>query len=188
MTLDPAAASRYAQAFVALAHRQGSLEGCVRDLAAIHDLFEHQPMIQRLLANPEIAVEEKRALLDRVLQSRVAPLALRLAHLLLWKGRLPLLPRIVTEARRFMDETQGVTRGVVRSARPVPAPLLKTLREMLERRLGTRLVLTAALDPALIGGVTVQLRSTVFDGSVRRTLETLREWLLTKGMAHGAAS
>ena len=177
MIQDPAAARRYAQAVVPLAHGQGQLDALLDDLAAIQQLIERQPMLARLLANPEVEVADKRELLTRLLKARVTPLALRLILVLLWKGRLPLLPLVVAEGRQLRDEVQGIARGVARSARPLPAATLKALEQRLGRRLGKQVILTPAVDPSLIGGVAVSLDNTVFDGSVRRMLEVLRERL-----------
>jgi len=194
MTDDPAAAHRYAQAFVTLANQPGQLEACLNDLAAIHELFQHQPLLTRFLTNPEVAVDEKRAVLTRLLQAHVSPLALRLLGLLLWKGRLALLPSILTEARRLRDQVQGIVRGVVLSARPLSEALVTRLRTRLGRHLDKRVELTTATDADLIGGVAVRLGNAVFDGSVRRGLERLREHLATinvasatRGLPHGAA-
>lgn len=177
MTQDPAAARRYAQAAVSLAHGQQQLDPLLDDLAAIQQVIERQPMLARLLANPEVEVAEKRELLTRLLTARVTPLALRLVIMLLWKGRLPLLPLVVSEGCRLRDAVQGIARGVARSARPLSPATLKSLEQRLGRRLGKQVILTSAVDPSLIGGVAVFLENTVFDGSVRRMLEVLRERL-----------
>ena len=177
---DPVAAGRYAQAIVSLAHREGVVEPVLNDLAAVWQLLERESAFARLLENPEVSVEEKRVFLDKLLKGRVASLALHLLHLLLWKGRLRLLPFILVEARQLRDRVEGISRGIVRSARPLPHETLATLRQRLERRLGTRVVLTPVVDPALIGGLSVQLDHLVFDGSVRRKLALLKERLLTR--------
>ena len=179
MIADPSAAHRYAQAFVTLAHQQQVLDAALADLAAVQQVIGSQPGLARLLANPEFPVEEKRQLVGRLFKTRIAPLALRLVHLLLTKGRLGLLPLLLAEAQQLRDEVEGVTRGFVRTARPLPKPLLERLRERLEGRLGHRVVLVTAVDPALLGGITVQLDNTVLDGSLRRGLQALRERLTT---------
>ncbi len=179
MIADPAAARRYAQAFVTLAHQQEVLDAALADLAAMQQVIGSQPGLARVLANPEIPVEEKRQLVGRLFETRAAPLTLRLMQLLLAKRRLGLLPLILIEAQNLRDAVEGVTRGVVRTARPLPAALLARLRERLEAQVGHRVLLTTAVDPALLGGITVQMDNTVFDGSLRRGLETLRERLTT---------
>lgn len=177
MTQETAAAGRYAQAWVALAHRQKTLDAALRDLTAVQTLLEQQPPLRRLLDNPEVDDAQKQALLTRLLERRVEPLVLRLLGLLLWKRRLPLLPAIVLEARRLRDQVEGVSRGVVRTARPLPASALEQITKRLERRLGRRLTLTASVEPALLGGVVIQLGHTVLDGSLRQGLRALRERL-----------
>lgn len=179
MAQESVAAARYAQAWVTLAHREGRLEAGLNDLQALQSLLEHHPLLGRFLANPEIEAVEKQTVLTRVLERRVTPVALRLLVLLLWKGRLALLPAIVAEAARLRDQVEGLARGVVRSARPLPAAVLTQLAERLAHRLGRRVALTTVVDPALMGGVAVQVGHVIFDGSVRRKLEALRERLAT---------
>lgn len=178
MIQDPAAARRYAQALVTLAHRRGELAAALRDLEAAQQVIESQPSLAQFLANPEIAADEKQGLLTKVFANQLSPLALHLLLLLLWKGRLGLLPLILVEAQQLMDEVQGVARGVVRTVRPMSKVLFERLREGFERRLQKRVVLTTAIDPALIGGIVVHLESLAYDGSVRRELDLLRERLL----------
>ena len=177
MSQDVTAAGRYAQAWVTLAHRGGELETGLRDLAAVQQLLDRQPRLVRLLANPEVAVAEKQRLVTRLLEGRVAQLALRLLVLLLWKNRLSLLPAIVVEAARLRDEVEGITRGVVTTARPLSPATLTRLQARLSARVGQRLALTAEVEPALLGGAVVRLGHVVFDGSVRRELAGLRERL-----------
>ena len=57
------------------------------------------------------------------------------------------------------DETAGLIRG-------------------LEQRTGETVSLTVQVDPAILGGVVVRMHDTIIDGSVRGTLERLREQLL----------
>jgi F-type H+-transporting ATPase subunit delta len=45
---------------------------------------------------------------------------------------------------------------------------------------GRTVVMTSATDPSIIGGVVAQIGSTVYDGSIRRQLEKIRE-KLTEG-------
>ncbi len=55
------------------------------------------------------------------------------------------------------------------------APELKTaLEAALERRYGPGLEFSYAVDPALIGGLRVQVGSDVYDGSVRARLQELQ--------------
>ena len=54
------------------------------------------------------------------------------------------------------------------------------LTESLERRTGENVKLTFTVNADIIGGVVVRMQDTIIDGSVRGTLERLREQLLTE--------
>jgi F-type H+-transporting ATPase subunit delta len=63
---------------------------------------------------------------------------------------------------------------------PLPSDRVQKLRQELAALTGRTVVMTAATDPAIIGGVVAQIGSTVYDGSIRRQLEKMRE-KLTEG-------
>jgi F-type H+-transporting ATPase subunit delta len=62
----------------------------------------------------------------------------------------------------------------VESAAPVPSDLQANIQDGLVRAYGPGITTAFSLDPALIGGMRIQVGSDVYDGSVRRTLEQLR--------------
>jgi F-type H+-transporting ATPase subunit delta len=73
---------------------------------------------------------------------------------------------------------QKVVRASVTSAMPLPADRVKALERELAGITGRRVVMSAAVDPAIMGGLVTQIGSTVWDGSVRRQLEKIRERLV----------
>jgi F-type H+-transporting ATPase subunit delta len=62
----------------------------------------------------------------------------------------------------------------VESAAPVPSDLQANIQDGLARIYGPGIATAFSLDPALIGGMRIQVGSDVYDGSVRRTLEQLQ--------------
>jgi F-type H+-transporting ATPase subunit delta len=62
----------------------------------------------------------------------------------------------------------------VESAAPVPSDLQTNIQDGLERAYGPGIAIVFSLDPALIGGMRIQVGSDVYDGSVRRALEQLQ--------------
>jgi F-type H+-transporting ATPase subunit delta len=63
----------------------------------------------------------------------------------------------------------------VESAQPLPADLQASVQQGLVRVYGPGLTTTFADDPALIGGMRIQVGSDVYDGSVRRRLAALEQ-------------
>ena len=75
---------------------------------------------------------------------------------------------------RLMDH-QRVVRAQVVSAVALPADRVQKLETSLGALTGRRVLMTTATDPGLMGGVVTRIGSTVYDGSVRRQLEKMRE-------------
>ena len=63
----------------------------------------------------------------------------------------------------------------VESARTLPPDLQHTIQASLARRYGEGLTVTFVEQPALIGGLRIQVGSDVFDGSVRAGLAALKK-------------
>jgi F-type H+-transporting ATPase subunit delta len=71
----------------------------------------------------------------------------------------------------------------VAAAIPLDEPLRERVRETFARATGRRIVLHERVDPALKGGMVVQLGDTRIDGSVRARLEDLRARMLEAARA-----
>jgi F-type H+-transporting ATPase subunit delta len=84
--------------------------------------------------------------------------------------RLASLPEIAHRFELVLDERLGFARAEVASARELGEPLRSALGSELERVTGKRIRALFSVDPALIGGVTARIGSTVYDGSVRGRL------------------
>jgi len=170
-------ARRYAEALFELARPEGAEEAWLDDLrlaaAAVAD-----PVVFKTLRSPAIPLGERRQALDAALAPRLHRPARNLVHLILERGRLDLLPRIVDEYQRLVDEAHGILQVEVRTALPLTREEEDALRARMEALTGARVRLTVSVDPSLIGGLTVRVGDRLMDGSVRGRLERLRTRLL----------
>jgi F-type H+-transporting ATPase subunit delta len=73
---------------------------------------------------------------------------------------------------------QKVVRADVTSAVPLSPDQTRVLEQSLSQATGKKVEITAAVDPALLGGVVARIGSTVYDGSVRTQLSRLRQELV----------
>ena len=100
-----------------------------------------------------------------------------LVQLLARRGRISILPAVAAEYRRLLNEERGILEALVTSPAPLDEADLDALRRKIEAMTGARVEITGAVDPALIGGLTVRVGDTLIDASVRGRLERLRERL-----------
>jgi len=166
-------ARRYAEAVLQIARRDGTLEGWEGDLRLAADLLA-DPDVARAVDNPAIPLEARREVLERLLGPRVQRKALHLVLLLAVRGRLAAVPAVATEYQRLVDRERGVVAATVTSAVALAPHELAAIEERVGEIAGARARLTTAIDPDLIGGLTVRIGDRLIDASVRGRLERLR--------------
>jgi F-type H+-transporting ATPase subunit delta len=170
------AAKRYALAAFDLAQEHADAAMWQRALRQIAE-FMGDAEVRRVLENTRVSQDPKMALVAAALNDLPA-LPLNLARLLVRKNRTALAVDIVEQFEQLLEAQRGVSR-----ARAVTAVALGDAeREALARRLrdqiGGEVVLETEVDPALLGGVVVQIGDRLIDASTRARLKALRENLI----------
>ena len=177
MARPTSAARRYAEAAFQLAMRDGSHDAWEKDLATTAELVGDE-RVARVVSNPSVPFHDRQATLERLLGKRISPLALNLVQLLDQRGRLRLIPAISAEYTRMLDALRGVVAATVTSAAPLEKDEVAALAKRLEEMTGGSVKLATAVDPSLIGGLTVRVGDRMIDASVRGRLERLRDQLV----------
>jgi F-type H+-transporting ATPase subunit delta len=168
---------RYAEAVFELAQRDRTEEAWAADLDAVAAIAADE-RVARMLDNPAIPFAEREAALKRALDGKVAPPIVNLARLLAERSRLEQVPAIAAQYRRLLNNQRGIVDAVVTSAMPLTPDESRAVRERVTAMTGANVDLREAVDPSLIGGLTVQVGDRLLDASVRGRLERLRNQLV----------
>jgi F-type H+-transporting ATPase subunit delta len=146
------------------------------ELDAFEALLGEAPALRRALVNAAIAPARKQAVLTELVRlAPVSPVLRQFLALLASNDDFSLLPHITEDYRvRLLKHLQVVTAEVT-SAVPLPADRHAAIGRRIREVTGREVRMSTATDPALIGGVVAKIGSVVYDGSVRRQLERLRE-------------
>jgi F-type H+-transporting ATPase subunit delta len=167
------AARRYAEAAFEVAQRDDSLERWRDDLDLAASVLA-EPNVVRAVDNPAVPLAQRRDLADKLLAKKLAEPSMRLVDLLVSRGRAELLPRVADEYRRLLGRHQGIVPAVVTSAVALTKAEATAIRERVEVMAGSKVDLRTEVDPAIIGGLTIQVGDRLLDDSVRGRLERLR--------------
>ncbi len=182
--VSPEATRVYAEALINATEKRGEAEAVLDDLDAIgSDVLRAHPRFAELLASPILPAHDKDRILVEAFEDRALPTVVRFLRVLNRHGRLGLLSSIAREGRALWDRRQNRRLVTVRAAVPLDDTQQSTLRDRLARMLAATPVITIVVDPALIGGLIVQVGDRVYDASVRSGLEQLRHRLL-EGKTH----
>ncbi len=166
----------YAKSLLAAAESAGETVDVIAQLGEFCErVLEPQEKFRSMLESSRVAVEDKTALLDKVLKGRMTDILLRFLKVVAEHGRLDCLDDIYCEARRQFHESQGIAQVEIVTAVAVDDKAVGGIRESLKQRFGQQLELALRVDPELIGGIVVKIGDKLYDGSVANRLQSLRE-------------
>jgi F-type H+-transporting ATPase subunit delta len=174
------AAIRYARALLDVAVKEkADLELIENELSQFADLFKQYPLLAKVLLNPAVPVPRKRAAVADVLAlTRFTPIVSKLLALLADRDRLVLVPDLITSYRDRLLDLRGVVRAEVTTATALDPSRADAIQKGLATLTGRTVRLATKVDPAIIGGLVARIGSTVYDASVTRQLEKLKERLV----------
>lgn len=174
---DARVARRYASALHAVAVRLNRHEIVRADLSALAVSARESSALRRVLESPLVPAPDKQALIDTRLTG-LDEITRSLLRLLVRKGRMDALTAIHEEYERCADEAAGVARAFVQSAAPLSDTQNAELQAALSAKLGRPVLLNVRVEPEVLGGISVRIGDTVWDGSIRGALEDMREQML----------
>ncbi|HBB74474.1 MAG TPA: ATP synthase F1 subunit delta [Planctomycetaceae bacterium] len=184
--LDPSAeriARVYAQAIIEAADRKGCRAEVLDELGAFaRDVVGRVPRAREVLSSPQVSIDDKRALIDRLATGRMLPTTVHTLHVLARHGRLGIVAEVAHAARRLADELAGRQPAVFKTAVALdPAARTEIVRDV-ERSLAVSLAPTFVVDPDIIGGLVVRIGDTVYDQSIASGLARLGQNLHRRSM------
>jgi F-type H+-transporting ATPase subunit delta len=168
-------ARRYSTALFQLAREAGQEEQVGQEIARFYRAYSNSDL-QAILTNPAFAVVSRKRILIEVANAQgLALLTTHFLSLLLERDRLGHLPGIVSSYQRLLNEAQGRVEGKVTGPSALETAHLNRLLGTLKAISGKEVVLHQETDPALIGGLRVELEGKVYDGTVTTQLQNMRQ-------------
>ena len=168
-----AVSRRYAKAIFSLAQEEGRLEDTAADLerlaAAVSD-----PELAGTIANPLLAPAARLGIAKALGDGLELPPTLRdFLALLADHHRLDQLVPIHRQFQRLVDQALGRVRATVTSAADIDPARRREILAVFERVTGKTVLAEWRIDPDLLAGIAVDIRGTVYDGSLRTQFDRL---------------
>jgi F-type H+-transporting ATPase subunit delta len=180
MTLS-AVATRYANALADVVTAAGSAlrpETALAELRAFESVIGQSHELQLAFDTPAITGSRKKAVVARFVGIlKLSPITRNLLFVLIDRRRMSLLSQIVRAFQSALDRHMGVVSAEIASAGEMNEAQRAALAAELEKLTGKRIRMTFAVDDSLIGGAVAKVGATVYDGSVRGSLESLQRRL-----------
>jgi F-type H+-transporting ATPase subunit delta len=169
----------YARSLFQAARDEGRLAAVHAELADFAAAIAEVPELRRVLENPELDPQQKAGVLGEILGD-ADELFRNFVLLTAEKGRAGEIEDIYRELDALVAAEQRRLTVELTTAYELSEDEADAIVKKIERSSGRSVEATRTVDPALIGGIVLQVGSRRLDASVRGRLDRLRHELLTR--------
>jgi F-type H+-transporting ATPase subunit delta len=169
------ASLQYANALADVALRQGAADAALKQLGDFAAAFGVSAELRNFLTSPGVPREAKHAVIEKIAARIGAGKIIRnFLFVVADHQRTHILPEIVASFQDAIRQRQGIAEAEISSAIELSAAQKKRFAQTLERLTGKKIEAKYSLNPALLGGAVVRVGDTIYDGSVRSSLNEMR--------------
>lgn len=169
---------KYARALAEVADEAKCALEIQEDLEEFRLAFQTHQGLREVLFNPGIPLAVKQNIVEALAgKMGLSKILVNFLLVILEHSRLHFLDEFAEAYQEVMDEQAGIARIGVRSSHPLGPEDLERLRTAMSAKTGQTVKLSCEVDEKLLGGVRLQVGSTVYDGTIRTQLEELRRQL-----------
>lgn len=179
--MSMAVANRYASALADVVEQKGdygTVEGELQNFAAA---YRESPELREVFETPAVPLDGKMKVLEAILERLgISAVASNFLHVLVAHYRMTLLEEIIPAFTRVANDRLGIVEVKVFAPSEISVETRRALQSRFEQVTRKKVEMEFQLREDLIGGLLAQIRSTVYDGSVRGRLDRIREKLTAR--------
>ena len=165
------------EAMVLAAEADSGLDDLEDGLCRFGRVVSANPDLRAALADPSLPEAGKRRLLDTLLQGKVTAVTLSLVSQMVAHPRGRTLDAALDLCAEIAARRRQQLIAVVRSATELSASQRRRLAAALARAYGHDIHLDVVIDPAVVGGMSVQIGDELIDGTAASRLAAVRRKL-----------
>jgi len=164
----------YAEALLDLAKSNGSLKETTNDMNIVSQFLANSSDLEKFLGNPLITKDAKKNVVKDILGEQIDGSTLKFLLLLVERGRIEVLEQIAQKFLELSFKQESIEIAKITSSIQLSAQQQKDIAEKLKVITGAKQIkLALKVDPALIGGFTIEIGSKMIDTSIRGQLKQI---------------
>jgi F-type H+-transporting ATPase subunit delta len=167
-------AKMYGGSLYTLAAEEKLDDEILGEFEGVAALFAENPEYLHLLSVPSIPKKERCGLIDEALGGQVHPYVVNFVKILCENGTLRELSGCAKEYRARYNEAHGIVAATAVSAVALTPEAKDKLEKRLSELTGKSIHLENRVDPAVLGGIRLDMAGERLDGTVAARLDALR--------------
>jgi len=176
--IPSAVLGRYARSLAEVVFEENIEQKVTGDLATYSEIFRAVPDVLATFDSPAVPRESKGKLLGELIkQYPVHTVASNFFRILLQHNRIRYFEQIRKGYLKAVNESKGIISAQVTAAIPLSDEELTKIARQLAGKTGKTVNVEMRTDESLLGGIVIQMGSTVFDGSIRTQLAEVKRRL-----------
>ena len=165
---------QYAEALLDLAKSNDSLKETTNDMNIVSQFLANSSDLKKFLGNPLITKDAKKNVVKDILGEQIGDSTLKFLLLLVERGRIEVLESIAQKFLELSFKQDSIEIAKITSSIQLSAQQQKEIAEKLKVITGAKQIkLALKVDPALIGGFTIEIGSKMIDTSIRGQLKQI---------------
>ncbi len=166
---------RYAQALFDLASDEKQVLAVEADLKSLKKALGESHDLRVLVGSPAFSAEDKgKGLAAIAAKAKFNATTRKFLGLLAANGRASALASIITSYEALSAKARGAISAEVTTAVALSPAQAKGVAAALRQTLGKDPEIETRVDPAILGGIKVQVGSRLFDASLKTKLDSLK--------------
>lgn len=163
----------YAEALFQAACEENIEKKVLEDAQDLMKIIKDNPDLGAFIKSPAIAAAEKKEVLCSIFEANIAQELMNFICILIDKGRIMHLDRMVRAYEQLYNSKDGAVTGVIYSVEPLSEDRIKRFQEETSKLIGENILLENMIDKSLIGGVKIMVDGRVIDASIKSRFDKL---------------
>lgn len=165
----------FGEGLYSLCREENIVPDVLEQLGVLSQCLRSQPDFARLLGNMSLPKAERLDILDHALRGQVHPFLLNYMKLLCERGILGEFDDSIKTYRALYYQDAGIIEAVATTGVKLNEEQRESLMKKLRAMTGHQVVLKEKVDPAVMGGVMLEMNGKRYDNTVKHRLESIRQ-------------
>ena len=172
-------ANRYSLALYELANESNTLVQCEENSLAFLNLINDNKDFNKLIKDPTISKDTLTYIINKISEnSKLDILFKNFLGFLITKRRFFFVENILNKFNEICSEKRGELKAKIKSAKELSQIEIDKITEELSKNFKSKIKLDYKYDQSLIGGLVVQVGSTMIDTSIKNKLQLIENSMI----------
>ena len=171
-------AKKYSHALFDLAREKNLIDKAWEQFNSMAEYLKKDRTLLNFMTAPQVTDQKKYAMIKKAFSERLEKPFYAFLVFLVRKRRINYLPDVIEAFDQLVREEKKIARAKCISAIPLTEDERRNVIEQLRKKTSLKIELEEKIDKSIIGGMIIMLHNQIIDGSIRYSLNELKNRLM----------